>query len=200
MGISRKVLSLASSSSSSSFSYSLPAASSASASVPFPSKSAASVGSIGSVTKTSIIGIELCKEAVEDAKVNAELNGIENISFVAKKAEDCLPQMLGTEKADSSLPTIPTEGRVVAIVDPPRSGLHKDVLAALRSNERIERIVYVSCNPEGSLRNDLLRLCGPITKNKRSAGTPFMPVRAAAVDMFPMTPHTELVLQLDRLR
>ena len=118
---------------------------------------------------------------------------------MAKKAEDCLPQMLGTEPADTSLPTIPAEGRVVAIVDPPRSGLHKDVLAALRSNERIERIVYVSCNPGGSLRNDLLRLCGPITKNKRSSGTPFIPVRATAVDMFPMTPHTELVLQLDRL-
>ena len=51
----------------------------------------------------------------------------------------------------------------------------------------------------GSLREDLKALCGPITRNPRAQGIPFHPTRAAAVDMFPNTPHTELVIQLDRL-
>ena len=85
---------------------------------------------------------------------------------------------------------------VVAVVDPPRSGLHRSVLVALRNCATIRRLVYVSCNPTGSLLPDLVALCGP--SSKQLTGACFRPVKAVPVDLFPATAHTEMVLARER--
>lgn len=110
---------------------------------------------------------------------------------------------------------------VVAIVDPPRSGLHPVVLKALRTHPRLKRLVYISCNPETLVAN-AIELCTPSAestekgrkgqgwRNMSNAGLarhrlksmpksePFQPVKAMAVDLFPHTPHCELVMLLER--
>ncbi|XVF20221.1 hypothetical protein REPUB_Repub11eG0179200 [Reevesia pubescens] len=111
---------------------------------------------------------------------------------------------------------------VVAIVDPPRMGLHPTVIKALRTHERLRRLVYISCNPESLVAN-AIELCTPspekVEKGKKdnrgwrnmsSAGLarhraksmpvsePFRPVKAMAVDLFPHTPHCEMVMLLER--
>uniref|UniRef100_A0A7S1F1U1 Uncharacterized protein n=1 Tax=Noctiluca scintillans TaxID=2966 RepID=A0A7S1F1U1_NOCSC len=131
-----------------------------------------------------VIGLELVPEAVESAIKNAELNGIRNASFYAGRAEDSLPRIL-QELGDEE---------VCAVVDPPRAGLHKTVLEALRGFTRLRRLVYVSCNPD-SLVEDVVRLCVPRQEQDMDA---FVPVRAVAVDMFPHTLHCEMVLLLER--
>jgi len=77
-------------------------------------------------------------------------------------------------------------------VDPPRAGLHHTVTAALSRCTQLNRIVYVSCNPE-SLAEDVVRLTMPSEIHE-----PFVPVKAVAVDMFPHTLHCEMVLLLER--
>jgi len=85
----------------------------------------------------------------------------------------------------------------VAVVDPPRAGLHKNVLHALRAETRLRRLVYVSCNPE-SMALNCADLCTPQGPRGDSGGAPFRPVKAMAVDLFPHTPHCEAVLLLER--
>ncbi|KAJ8434168.1 hypothetical protein Cgig2_009735 [Carnegiea gigantea] len=109
---------------------------------------------------------------------------------------------------------------IVAIVDPPRSGLHPIVIKALRTHPRLRR--YISCNP-GTLVANAIELCTPSVertekgsnrgqgwRNMSNAGLarqrlksmpksePFRPVKAMAVDLFPHTPHCELVMLLER--
>lgn len=112
---------------------------------------------------------------------------------------------------------------VVAIVDPPRAGLHPTVIKLLRTNSRLRRLVYISCNPESLVAN-AIELCTPSpdetekgnNKNNRMwrkmssaclarhrtksmpSSEPFKPVKAMAVDLFPHTPHCELVMLLER--
>ncbi|XP_039012697.1 zinc finger CCCH domain-containing protein 24-like [Hibiscus syriacus] len=111
---------------------------------------------------------------------------------------------------------------VVAIVDPPRMGLHPTVVKALRTHARLRRLVYISCNPESLVAN-AIELCTPspekVEKGKKdnrgwrnmsSAGLarhraksmpisePFQPVKATIVDLFPHTPHCEMVMLLER--
>ncbi|KAL6885546.1 hypothetical protein ACP4OV_010325 [Aristida adscensionis] len=110
---------------------------------------------------------------------------------------------------------------VVAIVDPPRVGLHPTVIKALRTHPRIRRLVYISCNPDSLVAN-AIELCTPTSekqeKNKGNRGwrsmssaglarqrtksmpssEPFVPKRAMAVDLFPHTPHCEMVMLFER--
>lgn len=111
---------------------------------------------------------------------------------------------------------------VVAIVDPPRVGLHPTVIKALRTHPGLRRLVYISCNPDSLVAN-AIELCTPSAdktekgkkdnrgwRNMSSAGLarhraksmpnsePFRPVMAMAVDLFPHTPHCELVMLLER--
>ncbi|KAI4322254.1 hypothetical protein L6164_021965 [Bauhinia variegata] len=111
--------------------------------------------------------------------------------------------------------------KVVAIVDPPRAGLHPTVIKALRTHERLRRLVYISCNPESLVANTI-ELCTPspvkIEKNKDNRGwrnmssaglarhraksmpssEAFQPVKVMAVDLFPHTQHCEAVMLLER--
>ena len=80
----------------------------------------------------------------------------------------------------------------VAVVDPPRAGLHPKVRNALRGCPAVSRVVYVSCNPD-TLASDCVHLC-----TRGGNGRAFRPVRAVAADLFPMTNHCEAVLLLER--
>ncbi|XP_002530289.2 zinc finger CCCH domain-containing protein 24 isoform X1 [Ricinus communis] len=118
--------------------------------------------------------------------------------------------------------SVPQFKNVVAIVDPPRNGLHPTVIKALRTHSHLRRLVYISCNPETLVAN-AIELCTPspdkIEKGKKnnrgwrnmsSAGLarhraqsmpisePFRPVKAMAVDLFPHTTHCEMVMLLER--
>ncbi|XP_073150910.1 zinc finger CCCH domain-containing protein 24 [Henckelia pumila] len=112
---------------------------------------------------------------------------------------------------------------VVAIVDPPRAGLHPTVIKVLRTQSRLKRLVYISCNPESLVAN-AIELCTPSNdkaekgnnqknwqwRHMSAAGLarhrsksmpysePFKPIKAIGVDLFPHTPHCELVMLLER--
>ncbi|XP_041347369.1 tRNA (uracil-5-)-methyltransferase homolog A-like [Gigantopelta aegis] len=135
---------------------------------------------------SKVIGFEMCKQAVEDAKANAQLNGVTNIEFHCGKVEDIINGVMKTVHMS----------HVVAIVDPPRAGLHKSVIKALRSCSHLQRIVYASCSPKSVKPNftDLIR-----KKSKKHHGGSFLPVRAIPVDLFPQTSHCELVVLFERL-
>ncbi len=122
-----------------------------------------------------VIGIEYVPEAIEDAKVNAEINGIKNTMFFAGDMKDILTQDF-----------INQYGRPdVIITDPPRAGMHQDVIDVILFAEP-KRIVYVSCNPATQAR-DLALLDA---KYKLTAVQP--------VDMFPHTQHVENVVLLEK--
>ena len=86
---------------------------------------------------------------------------------------------------------------IVAIADPPRAGLHRNVLLALRKESYVRRLVYVSCNPD-TMAADCAELCKPQGPDGKSGGVPFTPVKAMAVDLFPHTRHCEAVVLLER--
>ena len=120
-----------------------------------------------------VIGIEYVPEAIEDAKVNAKLNNIENALFFAGDMKDILNDAF-----------VEKYGRPeVIITDPPRAGMHEDVVNVILNAEP-KRIVYVSCNPATQAR-DLALL------DKKYRVTKVQPV-----DMFPHTQHVENVVQL----
>ena len=138
-----------------------------------------------------LVGVDISEPAIADAVVNAKKNGYTESSttrFVANPAEKVLPD---------EMKKLPKECPVVAVVDPARDGLHGIVVRTLRSNERIQRLVYVSCNPTGTLARDAAMLCSPPTK--KYPGRPFKPVMSQPVDMFPLTKHCEMVMTFDRM-
>ena len=121
-----------------------------------------------------VIGIEYVPEAIEDAKVNSQINGIANTLFYAGDMKDVLSDKF-----------IEQHGRPdVIITDPPRAGMHPDVVQTIiRAHPK--RIVYVSCNPATQAR-DLALL------DSQYAVKTVQPV-----DMFPHTPHVENVVLLE---
>jgi 23S rRNA (uracil-5-)-methyltransferase rumA len=122
-----------------------------------------------------VVGVEYVPEATEDAKVNSELNGIDNTTFYAGDMKDILNDEFIAENGQPD----------VIITDPPRAGMHADVIETIvRANPK--RIVYVSCNPATQAR-DLIALDNNYE------------VKAVQpVDMFPHTPHVENVVLLER--
>ena len=122
-----------------------------------------------------VVGIEYVPEAIEDAKLNSALNGIDNTLFYAGDMKDILTNDFIAEHGRPD----------VIITDPPRAGMHNDVIDVILAAEP-KRIVYVSCNPATQAR-DLQLLDG---KYKVTAVQP--------VDMFPHTHHVENVVQLER--
>lgn len=144
-------------------------------------------GSIGiscSDKVKKVIGIEIIPEAVEDAKKNAEINGVQ-AEYKAGKAEDLIKEILRPLQGES----------IFAVVDPPRNGLHKNILQCLRTTKGLNHIVYVSCNPTTLFQN-LADLCCP--ENNKIKGPNFVPLSIQPVDMFPQTPHIETVVYLKR--
>ena len=123
-----------------------------------------------------VIGIEYVPEAIADAKVNARNNQIANTSFFAGDMKDILTKEF-----------IEVQGHPdVIITDPPRAGMHEEVIAVLLFAAP-ERIVYVSCNPATQAR-DIALLSGS-----------YQVTKVQPVDMFPHTHHVENVVLLEKL-
>jgi 23S rRNA (uracil1939-C5)-methyltransferase len=121
-----------------------------------------------------VIGIEYVPEAIEDAKVNSRINGIDNTLFFAGDMKDMLNQEFINEYGRPD----------VIITDPPRAGMHGDVVDTILFAEP-KRIVYVSCNPATQARDlSLLDVKYKVT-------------RVQPVDMFPHTHHVENVVLLE---
>ena len=121
-----------------------------------------------------VVGVEYVPTAIEDAKFNSELNGIHNTIFYAGDMKDILTREFIAEHGKPD----------VVITDPPRAGMHTDVVERLLEMEA-EKIVYVSCNAATQAR-DLALL-----KEKYDVG------RIKPVDMFPHTQHVENVVLLN---
>lgn len=122
-----------------------------------------------------VVGIEYVPEAIADAKLNSEVNGIDNTTFFAGDMKDVLTDGF-----------IEEHGRPdVMIIDPPRAGMHEDVVNVIL-NARPERIVYVSCNPATQARD--LALMDSLYRVEE----------VQPVDMFPHTHHVENVVRMTR--
>lgn len=123
-----------------------------------------------------VIGLEFVSEAVEDAKVNAQLNGIANSLFLAGDIRELLTAELMHQHGHPD----------VIITDPPRTGMHADVIQAIIET-CAKKIVYVSCNPATQARDIQL------------LSTHYRLVKSQPVDMFPFTHHVENVALLEAL-
>ncbi len=122
-----------------------------------------------------VIGIEYVPEAIEDAKINSQINDIDNTLFFAGDMKDILNKDFIEEYGQPD----------VIITDPPRAGMHKDVIDTILFAEP-QRIVYVSCNPATQAR-DLALL------NEK-----YKVMGVRPVDMFPHTQHVENVVLLEK--
>lgn len=122
-----------------------------------------------------VVGIEYVPEAIEDAKVNASINGLDNTLFYAGDMKDILTDDFIAEHGRPD----------VIITDPPRAGMHPDVVSTILRAAPL-RIVYVSCNPATQARD--LQLLDADYRVKA----------VQPVDMFPHTPHVENVVLLER--
>lgn len=120
-----------------------------------------------------VVGIEYVPSAIEDAKINSEINQITNTTFYAGDMKDVLSHELFAEHGRPD----------VIITDPPRAGMHPDVIQKLLE-VHAPRIVYVSCNPATQAR-DLEML-----------SEKYEVTRIQPVDMFPQTHHVENIVQL----
>ena len=117
-----------------------------------------------------VTGVEIVESAVRNAKDNAKLNDIDNCDFILADASKGMDRYL--------------KDKDVVILDPPRKGISKDLIDSLKNN-KIKKIVYVSCNP-ATLARDL-----ELMKDTYRIGEIY------PVDMFPYTIHTECVTVLD---
>eukprot|EP01120_Amphizonella_sp_Union-15-10_P006714 TRINITY_DN21_c0_g3_i1.p1 TRINITY_DN21_c0_g3~~TRINITY_DN21_c0_g3_i1.p1 ORF type:complete len:583 (-),score=107.27 TRINITY_DN21_c0_g3_i1:67-1752(-) len=134
----------------------------------------------------SLIGVDIVEDAIFDAKHNANLNNIENSTFLAGKAEDILQTMLNEH----------TSGSMIGIVDPPRPGIHIKTVTAIRSCPVLKQLIYVSCNPQAFVI-DAAHLCR--SPSKTMPGIPFKPVKSICVDMLPHSNRVELVTLFERV-
>ena len=130
-----------------------------------------------------VYGVEIIPQAIEDARKNADINGIENAEFYVGKAEEVLPDYY--RKYETEHPGEHAHADVI-VVDPPRKGCDKVCLDTILKMGP-ERVVYVSCDP-ATLGRDV----------KRFGELGYRAVRACAVDMFPATRHVESVVLLER--
>ncbi|ORX71692.1 Trm2 tRNA methyltransferase 2-like protein A [Anaeromyces robustus] len=133
-----------------------------------------------------IVGIELCEQAVIDARYNAEANGIKNVEYICAKIEDAMKGVFNKIGRDEE---------VVAVLDPPRTGVHVSVIQAIRECAGLKHLIYVSCDANAAIQN-FIDLCRP-TSNKYKNNY-FKPVRARPFDLFPQTRHCELVIDFKR--
>ena len=134
-------------------------------------------GTIGlSMAKTAgqIIGVEIVPEAVEDARFNAQQNGIENAEFLCADAAEAAKKLAKRNLHPD-----------IVIVDPPRKGLSRDVIETIGNDFQPQKVVYVSCDPATLARDVAL-----------FAEKGYRPEEYTPVDLFPRTSHVETVCLL----
>lgn len=130
-----------------------------------------------------VCGVEIVPQAIDDARNNAEINGIDNVEFFVGKAEEVLPEYYEQYECEHNGEKAYAD---VIVVDPPRKGCDEQLLNTM-IKMKPERIVYVSCD-SATLARDLKFLCenGYVLKKVRP------------VDQFPMTVHVETVVLLSK--
>eukprot|EP00732_Lithocolla_globosa_P006690 Lithocolla_globosa_v1_NODE_7936_length_885_cov_4.549398.p1 type:complete len:193 gc:universal NODE_7936_length_885_cov_4.549398:277-855(+) len=135
----------------------------------------------------AVVGVELVSQAVKDAEENAKINGLTNTTYICARVEKVIDEIISKNK----------DATIVAIVDPPRAGLHGDVTRTLRACSKLDYLLYVSCDPAAASGNfvDLMR---PATK--KLSGLPFEAIVGQPVDLFPSTRHCELVIAFRRIK
>merc|ERR1712117_50942 len=134
----------------------------------------------------NVVGVDIVADAIRDAQKNAELNGFSNCNYFTGKAEDILSNILrDIDNKD-----------IVAIVDPPRAGLHQKALKAIRGTQAIRKLVYISCDAKNAMKNfvDLAR-----APSQTAKGDPFLPMKIIPVDLFPHSRGFELVVLFERV-
>lgn len=131
-----------------------------------------------------VYGVEIVPQAIDDAKNNARINGIENAEFYVGKAEEVLPEYY--RRFEEEHPGEKAHADVI-VVDPPRKGCEESLLKTM-VEMRPERIVYVSCD-SATLARDLKYLEGAGYEIRRGRG----------VDQFPMSVHVESVVLMSRV-
>lgn len=129
-----------------------------------------------SINDDHIVGIEINKNAIKDAKENAQRNGLKDYKFIAKNAKFIDSKFIKENKIDA------------VTVDPPRAGLDKEVVKTI-ANAGIDKIVYISCNPQ-TLARDIKRLIDRGYKLEK----------IKVVDMFPQTMHVECIALIQRVK
>lgn len=122
-----------------------------------------------------LVGVEINKNAIQDAKINAELNDLTDFKFIAKNAKYIDEKFIKKEKIDS------------LIVDPPRAGLDKDLVKTI-GKSGLKEIIYISCNPQ-TLARDINRF--------EKSGYKLEKIKA--VDMFPQTMHVEAIALIQKM-
>ena len=138
-----------------------------------------------------VIGVDCVTEAVDNANENAKFNNVANAEFHSGRAEFILGELLKNESSEQR-----TNQKIVAIVDPPRAGLHPKAVKALRAATEIHTLVYVSCDANAAMQS-LIDLSRPPSNTYR--GDPFIPKRVVPVDLFPHANHIELVILYERM-
>ena len=123
---------------------------------------------------SKVIGIEYVEDAIKDAQINSELNGITNTEFFSGDMKDVLTENF-----------IERHGKPdIMLIDPPRAGMHEDVIKVIL-NAAPQKIVYVSCNPATQARDLALM------------DAKYKVTKVQPVDMFPHTHHVENVVKLE---
>ena len=129
-----------------------------------------------SINEDHIIGIEINKNAIKDAKENATRNGLKDYKFIEKNAKFIDSNFIKENKIDA------------ITVDPPRAGLDKEVVKTI-ANAGIDKIVYISCNPQTTLARDIKRFMDRGYELKKLKG----------VDMFAKTTHVETIALIQKM-
>ena len=128
--------------------------------------------------------MEIVPQAIDDARNNAKINGIENAEFFMGKAEEVLPEYYAEYEREHGTKAYAD----VIVVDPPRKGCEETLLDTMVKMQP-KRIVYVSCD-SATLARDLKYLCEngyKLTKVK-------------PVDQFPMTTHVEVIIKMQKVK
>ena len=133
------------------------------------------IGIFASKFAKKVYGIEIVKQAIEDARINANLNDIDNVEFICGDVEDAFDELIKKEKVKPD----------VIIVDPPRRGLDEKTIENIMKL-KTGRVVYISCNPATMVRD--LKMMEEI----------YEMVEVQPVDMFPFTSHVECVALMGR--
>ena len=131
------------------------------------------IGIFASKFAKKVYGIEIVKQAIEDAHGNAKLNNVNNIEFICGDVEQAFDKLIKKEKVKPS----------VVIVDPPRKGLDNNTIENIMKLN-VERVVYISCNPATMVRD--LKMIEEKYEIKE----------VQPVDMFPFTSHVECVVAM----
>lgn len=133
------------------------------------------IGIFASKFAKKVYGIEIVDQAIEDAHINAKMNNIDNIEFIAGDVEEAFDKLIKVEGVKPS----------VVIVDPPRKGLDEKTIKNILKL-KVNRVIYISCNPATMVR-DL-----------KSMEEKYEILEIKPVDMFPFTSHVECVALMGR--